>query len=319
MMKPHCEDHPYSILVAHGAEEVRIVLKTALKDAGYHHIAIASNGRQIFERLKRSNFNLLITALDLPGINCWQLLRVIATGAFCSPRLPLLIVCNTNQIPLIEPLAQEHHAHLLALDELARLPIAVAACIDGPIKSTILVIEDHLKTAELIQLSLQTSFAVEIALTGEAGLTAWRARQHHLVLLDLMLPGLNGSEVLQQIIAEKPDQLVAIITARSERETHQNLMLAGAAAFLPKPVDLNTLPYFCEGLLHYGACLSQWARLEPQQEFARHITERVQVVKFLLETGQTGRAAEYIKHTLARRQSDPLRDDEWTKLLSEFD
>jgi len=63
-------------------------------------------------------------------------------------------------------------------------------------------------------------------------------------LLDLMLPKMNGSEVLQRIIADKPNQLVAIITARSERETHQNSMLAGAAAFLSKPLDLRQLPAF---------------------------------------------------------------------------
>ena len=313
------KDDPHSILVAHGAEDTRIIFKTALKEAGYHHISVAASGRQIFERLERSDYHLLITALDLPGINCWQLLRVIATGVFCSPRLPVLIVCNANQISLIEPLAQEHHAHLLASDELARLPEAVAVCINGPKKPTILVVEDHLNTAQLIELSLQTHFEVEIAPSGEEGLEAWRARQHHLVLLDLMLPGLNGSEVLQHIVAEKPDQLVAIVTARSEPEIHQDSVLSGAAAFLSKPIDLNQLPYFCEGLLHDGACLSQCARLEPQQESARLMTERIQVVKFLLETGQTGRAAEYIQHALARRRADPLRDDEWTRLLSEFD
>ena len=45
------KDEPYSILVAHGAEDTRIIFKTALKDAGYHHISVAANGRQIFERL----------------------------------------------------------------------------------------------------------------------------------------------------------------------------------------------------------------------------------------------------------------------------
>ena len=166
------KDEPHSILVAHGAEDTRIIFKTALKEAGYHHVSVAANGRQIFERLERSDYHLLITALDLPGINCWQLLRVIATGVFCSPRLPVLIVCNANQISLIEPLAQEHHAHLLASDELARLPEAVAVCINGPKKPTILVVEDHLNTAQLIELSLQTHFEVEIAPSGEEGLEA---------------------------------------------------------------------------------------------------------------------------------------------------
>ncbi len=308
-----------SILVAHGTDKTRIVLKNALREAGYHYISTAQNGRQIFGRLERGEYDLLITAPELSDITCWQLLRVVATGAFCSPRLPMLIVCDAGQTPLIEPLAREHHAGLLALDELGTLAASVRACLDGLKKPAVLVIEDHPDTARLIESSLKAGFEVEIAPSGEIGLGAWRERQHPLILLDLMLPGIRGPEVLERILAEKPDQIVAIITARSERKTHQSLMLAGAAAFLTKPINLQKLPYFCEKLLHDGVFLSQRAQFEPQNQAARRVIEHVQIANYLLETGQTGLAASQIKHALAQKLESPMRDDEWIQLLSQLD
>lgn len=308
-----------SLLVAHNVENTRTIIKTLLKDAGYHYIATATNGRQIFNRLERSPYDLLITAPVLSDINCWQLLRAVATGRFCSPRLPMLVICKPDQIPLLEPLAQQHHTHLLSLDELGTLAERVLACLDGIKKPAVLVIEDDMSTARLIKSSLSASFEVEIAQNGEDGLEAWRVRQHTLILLDLMLPGMHGPEVMEQIRTEKPDQIVSIITARSELKIHQNLLLSGAAAFLIKPIDLQELPYFCEKLLHDGVFLSQCAQLEPQQQSKQRMIERIQIANFLLETGQTGLAAEQIKHALAGEQEFLFRDDEWVRLMTRLD
>lgn len=314
---PH--DKLYSILVAHHEDPLRGALRTTLREAGYHQIAGADSGRSTLNRLLRDRYQVLIVPLELPDLNCWQLLRMVESGAFCSPRLPVLVVCDASQIPLAEPLAHEHHARLLALDELARLPDAVAACLDGPQKPTVLIIEDHLGTARLLELNLKINFEVEIALTGEEGLAAWRAGQHNLVLLDLMLPDWSGLEVLHRIKAEKSSQVVAIITARSERETHQQLMLAGAAAFLAKPIDLRQLPAFCEQILPYGAYLSQRALQDRQHARDQTINQRVRAADFLLASGQAGLAAQHLKRALAVRPGGPMGDDEWARLLTEFE
>lgn len=305
------------LLVAHGEETSQILLKTALKDCGYSFIATAKSGQQLFDRLEHGTFDLLVTAPEVSDITCWQILRFIASGRFCSPRLPVLIVCHADQVSSVKPLADEHRAALLAIENLHDIGRSVSAGLTGLNKPSLLVIEDDLDFAKLLEWKLDASFEIDLAPSGEDGLDLWRARQHQLILLDLMLPGIHGPEVLERILAEKPEQLVAVITARSERKTHQNLILAGAAALLIKPVNINEISLFCERLLHDHALLNQRTMLERSNQTARQMTERVEIANFFLETGRIGLAAEQIKHALAQR-SNILQDDDWIRLFSQI-
>lgn len=312
----HVSSQP-TFLIAHGEEVMRRRLKDALKAAGYGRIVAVENGRLALGELQLG-YSLLITALDLPGLDCWRLLRMIRSGAFCSSRLPVLVVCDASLIPVAEPMARDSHANLLAENDLAQLPEAVVGCLDGPKKPTVLVVEDDPDTARLIELSLRDSFAVEVVLTGQGGLAAWQTQQHELILLDLMLPDLNGLEVLQHVVAAKTTQLVVVITARSEPAIHRELMEAGATAFLSKPVDSDTLSIFCERILRqYGTYRHQRTDLERRQESERFINERVLAAHHLLATGRAGMAAQQLRQAIAA-QGEPLGDDEWAALLAEF-
>ncbi len=73
------------------------------------------------------------------------------------------------------------------------------------------------------------------ALTGEEGLRLLERENVDLVLLDLMLPGMSGMEVLQQIRHHHPDQVVVIITAFSSIEGAIDAMRQGAFHYIPKP------------------------------------------------------------------------------------
>ncbi len=83
----------HSILVAHGADETRHRLKAILKAASHRRIVGVASARETIDRLRRSRFDLLVTAIDLPDIDCWRLLRMIGSGAFCA-RIPALVLCD---------------------------------------------------------------------------------------------------------------------------------------------------------------------------------------------------------------------------------
>ena len=73
------------------------------------------------------------------------------------------------------------------------------------------------------------------ARTGEEALTLLEREEVDLVLLDLMLPGVPGIQVLREIRRREPDQVVVVITAYSSIETAIEAMREGAFHYIPKP------------------------------------------------------------------------------------
>ncbi|HEX6904077.1 MAG TPA: sigma-54 dependent transcriptional regulator [Thermoanaerobaculia bacterium] len=73
------------------------------------------------------------------------------------------------------------------------------------------------------------------ATTGEEGLAVLEREVIDLVLLDLMLPGMHGMEVLRKIRQRDPDQVVVVITAFSSIESAIEAMREGAFHYIPKP------------------------------------------------------------------------------------
>jgi DNA-binding NtrC family response regulator len=73
------------------------------------------------------------------------------------------------------------------------------------------------------------------AYTGEEGLELLDREEIDLVLLDLMLPGMQGMEVLKDIRQRHPDQVVVVITAHSSIESAIEAMREGAFHYIPKP------------------------------------------------------------------------------------
>lgn len=100
----------------------------------------------------------------------------------------------------------------------------------------ILIVDDE----EVLQDVLTTLLRAEgyetvSARSGEEGLRLLRDQDIDLVLLDLMLPGMSGQEVLQQIRKEDPNQVVVMITAYSSVEGAIAAMREGAFHYIPKP------------------------------------------------------------------------------------
>ena len=92
------------------------------------------------------------------------------------------------------------------------------------------VLQDVL--TQLIQREGHTTFS---ATTGEEGLRLLGQEEIDLVVLDLMLPGMSGQEVLAEIQRTDPDQVVVVITAYSSIEGAITAMREGAFHYIPKP------------------------------------------------------------------------------------
>lgn len=105
-------------------------------------------------------------------------------------------------------------------------------------KQKILIVDDDVNIAELISLYLNKEcYDTQIAYDGEEALETFESFAPNLVLLDLMLPGLSGEEVLPHI-GKIP---VIVLSAKVDVQDKVNLLLGGAADYMTKPFDTKEL------------------------------------------------------------------------------
>lgn len=106
----------------------------------------------------------------------------------------------------------------------------------------ILIVEDNATIAEGIRMNLVLEgYLVEVALTGERGLTQARRWDPHLMILDLMLPGLDGYTVLRTLREEGHELPVLILSARGAETDRLRGFRLGADDYVVKPFSLPEL------------------------------------------------------------------------------
>jgi DNA-binding response OmpR family regulator len=118
----------------------------------------------------------------------------------------------------------------------------------------VLVIEDELRLAENVASALREGpgFAVDCAEDGETGIALAENRCYDLIILDLMLPKIDGLGVLKQMRASSNETPVLVLTARAEVGSTVSLLNAGADDYLSKPFDLGELLARAKALIRRG-------------------------------------------------------------------
>ncbi len=119
--------------------------------------------------------------------------------------------------------------------------------------ATVLIVEDEPTIAEtLAYLLREDGFTVAMADTGPAGLDAFHALAPDLILLDLMLPGLNGIEVCRTIRRSSSVPII-MVTARAADAEKVVGLEAGADDYLTKPFSIAELRARIHALLRRAA------------------------------------------------------------------
>jgi DNA-binding response OmpR family regulator len=109
-------------------------------------------------------------------------------------------------------------------------------------KTRILVIEDDPGVADIVVRTLEKrGYDVFVSDNGTEGLEQARTGNFDLVLLDLLLPDLDGLSVLERLIAVRSEQQVLILSALSNVEAKVRCLDLGAADYLAKPFALEEL------------------------------------------------------------------------------
>ncbi|MCM3067591.1 response regulator transcription factor [Priestia flexa] len=109
-------------------------------------------------------------------------------------------------------------------------------------KGKILIIEDEKKIARLIQLELEyEGYETATAHTGTEGLSLFQSQQFDLLILDVMLTGLSGLEVLRRIRSTNQLTPVILLTARDSLPDKISGLDLGANDYMTKPFEIEEL------------------------------------------------------------------------------
>jgi signal transduction histidine kinase/ActR/RegA family two-component response regulator/putative methionine-R-sulfoxide reductase with GAF domain len=234
--------------IKYNREGGTVVVTCAPGGIGRLRVTIADTGSGIapgqqhklftpFERLDAAKSGVEGTGLGLSL--CKRLVELMGGAIGAESEL------GTGSTFWIElPLADEHHQNNNGLPAIAR---QVDSSVEHPVielpKRSVLHIEDNLSNLQLIEkiLARQLNVRLMTAMQGSIGLQL--ARDHHpdLVLLDLNLPDMDGSEVLQRLREEPALREVPVVVVSADALTHQveRLKRLGARHYLTKPLNVR--------------------------------------------------------------------------------
>jgi two-component system, cell cycle response regulator DivK len=111
--------------------------------------------------------------------------------------------------------------------------------------TTILVVEDNEKNLKLVRDVLQfAGYEVVAASSAEQGIAMALERPPDLVLMDLQLPGMDGTEALRQLRGSPRTSSVPVVavTAFAMKEDRERALSAGFDGYLAKPISVQALP-----------------------------------------------------------------------------
>ena len=162
----------------------------------------------------------------------------------------------------------------------------------------VLVVDDEIRVAENIAAALRENagLAVDVANSGPDGVEFARQTGYDLILLDLMLPGMDGLQVLRAMRAAGQSAPVLVLTAVAEKASVVSLLNAGADDYLAKPFDLGELLARAKALIRRSNGVSH-PKIQVADLIIDTIEKTVSVGGHAVDLSPTEyRALEYLSH-----------------------
>lgn len=110
---------------------------------------------------------------------------------------------------------------------------------------TILIVEDSEFNRRLVEAVLKPhGYRLLEAEDGEAGVTLAQSEQPDLILMDILLPGIDGYEATRRLRADPETRRLTIValTASASNEEKEQALAAGCDGYIPKPIDTRAFP-----------------------------------------------------------------------------
>ena len=127
----------------------------------------------------------------------------------------------------------------------------------------ILLVEDDKGIARFVKKGLlENSFSVDVASNGEEGLELSLYKGYDLIILDILLPKMDGREILRRLREREIQTPVIFLTAKDSENDIVNGLNLGADDYLTKPFSFNELLARIQALLRRGKAIAPFSRLQ---------------------------------------------------------
>jgi PAS domain S-box-containing protein len=221
-----------TVLVVDDDLLVQQLVAGQLGPAGFH-VVTASDGLEALKKARELRPQAIVLDIYLPRLDGWSVLSTLKSEPDLA-RIPVIIISVEEQRArgfslgacdyLVKPIEPDH------LVEVVRRSIGTTSG-----AGEVLVVDDDASTRELVSRSLRRAgFSTTEAHNGEDALLKARVSPPTLVVLDLMMPNLDGFEVLRRLRAEKLNVPVVVLTGKTLSLEEQAVLRDGFAGFVQK-------------------------------------------------------------------------------------
>jgi CheY-like chemotaxis protein len=228
-----------TILVTDDNPNIRKLLRHQLQRRGYA-VLEASNGTEVLEHVQRTHIDLITLDLIMPVMNGYDILGVIREDP------------KTKDIPvlIISMVEDKEKGVLLGANDYLVKPFREGELIKklqsllGTEKRFILVVDDEPNVLEMLRMQLEEKdYLVDVARDGEEAVNSLKTRTPDLVILDVVMPKMNGHEVLTWIRNQPHirDLPVIILSGYKLSDEHEKLLSPGIDAYVEKSSGLPPL------------------------------------------------------------------------------
>jgi len=293
-----------TVLVVDDDSFNRILLTTNLEEEGYT-VEAAENGRQGLEVLRAQPIDLVLLDLLMPEMDGFEVLKWMKAESTLQ-HIPVIVISGEEDmesvIRCIEMGAMDYLPKpfdpVLLRTRVKNALLATKRLHDQgqELSGTVLVVDDDTFNRTLLSTSLEEEgYSVEMAENGRQAIEMLHEQPFDAVLLDLLMPEMDGFQVLKLMKADSRLQHIPVIVVSGEEDMESvvRCIEMGAEDYLPKPFD----PVLLRARI--GACLEK-KRLRDQE------------IKQQQQLNQLNKALEvrnrFIRETFGRYLSDDIVD-----------
>ena len=122
---------------------------------------------------------------------------------------------------------------------------------NGNSQKKLLIVDDVQMNIEILLAILLADYEISTALNGEDALEMLKRERPDLIMLDVIMPGMNGFEVCKMLKSDVnlKDIPVVFLSALNEEKEHQEGLALGAIDFIDKPFDINEIKLKVKNIL----------------------------------------------------------------------